>query len=125
MAQSFFRFKSKNKSLSSLSFFLLKNIRSIQYGTTYSNYIHWCVTCSNALSWTYDSMSFTTCVDKCTASTTTGPYYDGASYTLVGTSSKADEWLTIAATTEVRSDYIFILAQNSYTRDWIICLFQR
>ena len=73
-----------------------------QYGITFATYIRWCVTCSAAMSWTYNSMSFTTCVDKCTASTTMGPYYDGASYTLVGTTSKADEWITIAATTEVR-----------------------
>ena len=49
---------------------------------------------------TYAGMTFEFCVDGCDADITVGPYYDGSSYNVVGSSSYYNEYVYVDRATE-------------------------
>jgi hypothetical protein len=69
----------------------------VQYGGYYNSY-NWCVSCSSAQEFSYLGSNFKVCVDYCSEDLVAGPYFDGTSYTLYGSSSYSNEWLYIDAT---------------------------
>ena len=64
-----------------------------------TGWIGGCVTCAAATVSVYDSMTLTSCVDKCSASMSI-TYRDGSTFTLSGSSSYSNEWIYLDTLTQ-------------------------
>ena len=85
----------------------------------YRPYTNWCVGCSYAQRWSYHGMNFAACMDYCYESVTMGPYYDGQSYYLPGSSYYGNEWVTIDTTTEELTLAVVGYATGAGTVQWL------
>lgn len=106
-----------------------KGVPMIQYSdlATYNsasptNQKNWCcygnTVYTTAVSFSYNGMKITACMDKCQATMTTPPYFDGHVENLVGTVSFGEEWLYIDQTLEELSLYTVAFTAGSGYISW-------